>query len=656
MQQQALGMLALVFVTSVLAVGRRDGVRCLCALSACGVACVGAARATLLPSVHPLAALLICALVSLLAICFALLSSWRQAVSSALGAGAALIVSGAVSAFCVWQLKLTGVFNTTMRDLWYAMPRDHLGMHYIVLGGMILASVAVVADLAIAVTSTMAAVKDVNPDVSRKALIMSGIRLGGDVTGTEVNTLIFAFLGLNMGAILLPLAPPDVFQAPFPWVDLVNRQAMAVGVVTALAGTLGLTLAIPLTAVIGSVLMHRVPAANTSAGCAHSSPSAAPSTTSFGVIRSRAVVAGSIGLVLLATLACDQWLAGMEYSYPGGKAQILRGTVIDKTPPTGAWETPKTPRRGESLQQLRVRMATSVVLAENIITGSPVNDRIPDIGEEVLLQIRDLGHEKHATMREHARDRWLLRIAGAVSVLMLLVFGRKGGRALLALAVSLAVVMILPPAILAVHGAVLPLTIGAILLVLGSTYLILCGPTRKAVSAIGGALAGIVLSGFLAILAARISGLSGLHDQDLAAIHQFSTARTLDFRALLVAGMLLGTLGVVMDVAIAVASAVSEVVRAAPALSISEIRARGMSVGRKVMGAMVMALALAYAGLNFGLFILPFAQSGSPLADVVGTERVTAEVMRLLVGITAVVWTVPATAWLAAAMAKRKAT
>ena len=63
---------------------------------------------------------------------------------------------------------------------------------------------------------------------------------------------------------------------------------------------------------------------------------------------------------------------------------------------------------------------------------------------------------------------------------------------------------------------------------------------------------------------------------------------------------------------------------------------------------MTLAISLAYAGIHFGLFLLPYAEPGISLRQVVGTEQVMAEIMRLIVGGIAIAWTVPATAWLAA--------
>ena len=215
---------------------------------------------------------------------------------------------------------------------------------------------------------------------------------------------------------------------------------------------------------------------------------------------------------------------------------------------------------------------------------------------------------------------------------------------------GITVVLLLPRGIAAFPEMALAMTVLAVLLIVGSTYLIICGTKRKALAAVGGALAGIVCSGVLAVVVVRLSGLSGMHDEDLGAIMRFTAGRNMDFRELLVIGIMLGTLGVVMDVAIGVASATSELKKASPGLAVKELRKHGMAVGGKVMGSMVMGLALAYMGINVGLFMLPYADTRVGLSEVLGNEWVVAETFRLLVGVTAVVWTVPMTAWLAAAV------
>jgi len=251
----AVGILAAVFVVSALVVGRGDGLRCLLALGWCGAISATSAQASSAGWLHPLGALVGCAVLCLLGVTLCMLSPTRRAVGALLGAGVAFIAAGGGCAFFVWRLRLTGIFNTTMRDLWYGGGTRHLGPHWIVLGGMMVAGVGCICDLAIAVVSTMAEVQAANPAATRRELMASGLRLGGDVTGTEINTLVFALVGLNLGAVLLPLASPDVRQAPVPWLEVINRQSVSVEVVAALAGTIGMVLAIPLTALIGAALL-----------------------------------------------------------------------------------------------------------------------------------------------------------------------------------------------------------------------------------------------------------------------------------------------------------------------------------------------------------------------------------------------------------------
>jgi uncharacterized membrane protein len=309
---------------------------------------------------------------------------------------------------------------------------------------------------------------------------------------------------------------------------------------------------------------------------------------------------------------------------PGGKARIVRGVVRERSPDLDAWTTGLARRSGEALQVLRVRVGREELTAENVVTGSPVNDRLPDIGDEVLIRVRELGNETYTTLRELGRDRWLVRYAGTLALIVCVVFGRRGRRAICALGVSLLLMAALPYIMLRL-GAVLAPTLAIAGLALLLTYTILCGFSPKTLGAAAGATLGITIGGVLALVAVRLAGHSGLQDADLAAAFRFGAARELGSQSLLACGILLGTLGVVMDVAIAVASAVTEVADASPGLDPHALRSAGMSVGRKVMGAMVMALCLAYLGLRFGLFLLLYVEPGTAAADVLGTERVTVE-------------------------------
>ena len=132
-----------------------------------------------------------------------------------------------------------------------------------------------------------------------------------------------------------------------------------------------------------------------------------------------------------------------------------------------------------------------------------------------------------------------------------------------------------------------------------------------------------------------------------------SLVGTFDVSGLVLAGIVLGTIGAVDDVTITQASAVWELHRAAPHLGPMELVRRGIRVGRDHVASMVNTLLLAYAGASMPLLIF-FVLADQSLGTVVNSEVVATEVIRTLVGSIGVVAAVPFTTWLAAITAGRQ--
>ena len=124
----------------------------------------------------------------------------------------------------------------------------------------------------------------------------------------------------------------------------------------------------------------------------------------------------------------------------------------------------------------------------------------------------------------------------------------------------------------------------------------------------------------------------------------------IDLGGLLLAGIVIGALGAIDDVAVTQSSTVWELHDADPTLGAQELFGAGMRVGRDHVGSIVNTLALAYAGASLPLLIL-FQLSEQPLGQLVGTEVVATEVVRTLVGSIGLVLSMPITTWLAARVA-----
>lgn len=562
---------------------------------------------------------------------------WLGALVAAWGgyAIAVLIALASLQAF-----RITGVYSTVLSDLWHAHSAAQGRFHYLAAGTIALLGAGVIADLAVAVAATIAEVRATSPRVSRLELYRAGMRFGRDVISTEINTLPLAVLGVSLGGVLLAFAPVAEGRAPFSWMLLVNRQHTAVEVLALATGTIALVLTIPLTAWL---------VARRLAEGGHSSFPNEEKCPPFWKRAWPRVVA--VGAICFAVAGASRHLADLRYDYPpttdGTRTTLIRGTVKQAKPELSTRLGADLQRGGEHRQSVEVLTASGRVTAENILTGVPEGDIVAAPGDRLILRVVQADGEQEVLVRDLERDRLLLLPLGICALVVLAVAGWQGCRALVGMIGALAIIGVAIWFI--VRGGWPPVlsALAACALASGWTYLVLWGRQRKTLAALAGTTTGLAAAAIVAWIFSRWLGLSGLYDEDLLAYAQITPPGALDYRALLVAATLLAALGVVLDVAVGVVSAASEVVRAEPTIGRRALFSSGMAVGRKILAAMVGAILFAFLALNLALFLLPWARGGT-MTESFATEQVVTELFRLLVASLAIVWTIPASAALAA--------
>jgi uncharacterized membrane protein len=129
-------------------------------------------------------------------------------------------------------------------------------------------------------------------------------------------------------------------------------------------------------------------------------------------------------------------------------------------------------------------------------------------------------------------------------------------------------------------------------------------------------------------------------------------AEDLDIRGVVLAGIVIGSLGVLDDVTVTQVSAVWELKRADPTLGTMELFAPALRIGRDHISSTVNTLFLAYAGAALPLLLL-FTESAQSLSSVATREIVATEIVRALVGSIGLVASVPISTWLAAKVLTR---
>lgn len=243
---------------------------------------------------------------------------------------------------------------------------------------------------------------------------------------------------------------------------------------------------------------------------------------------------------------------------------------------------------------------------------------------------------------------WLAGLFAAA----VLVLGRwRGLAALVALVLSFAVLLLFVlPAILAGHDPLWVAVVGACLIMFAVLYLT-HGLSARTSTAVLGTLASLLLIAGLSAAFTVMARLTGLDETTSSLIGALGTG--VDARGLLLAGVVIGALGVLDDVTVTQTSAVWELRRANPAIGARGLFTAAMRIGRDHVSSAVNTLVLAYAGASLPLMLI-FSVSGRSLGDVVTTQEVATEIVRTLVGSIGLVASVPITTAVAAAVASRE--
>src|SRR6266508_1906762 len=292
--------------------------------------------------------------------------------------------------------------------------------------------------------------------------------------------------------------------------------------------------------------------------------------------------------------------------------------------------------------------STCIKVAARLADGRQVDFETTDptggtfrAGQRVQLAVLEQpGQPPYYNIRDLERTRPMLLLV-ALFVLAVVAFGRwQGVRSLLGLGLSfLVIVGFVVPAILRGRSPVPVALVGAMAIMLVSLYLA-HGPGRKTTAAVVGTALALGLTAALAAAFVGVAALTGLASED--ALNASFAVGGLSLRGLLLAGIILGGLGVLDDVTVSQASLVFELRRADPAAGFGELVRGALSVGRDHVAATVNILFLAYVGASLPLLVL-FVTSGDAFGTVATAEAVAVEVVRTLCGSVGLIAAVPLT-------------
>lgn len=249
----------------------------------------------------------------------------------------------------------------------------------------------------------------------------------------------------------------------------------------------------------------------------------------------------------------------------------------------------------------------------------------------------------------YSRDRGpvLLAFAALYLLALCLVGGKQGIRAALGLIFTfVGIVYVYLPMIYRGYSPFWTAVLICALTTVVTLYLI-GGPTRKTLVATGGTLSGVIIAGIAATVFSAASGVSGWNVSDIENLLTLWETNEIQVGGLLFSGLLISSLGAVMDVAMSIGSAMDELCTQKPDISRRELLRAGMRVGRDMMGTDSNTLILAFAGTSVSMLVLDYAYD-LPWLQMINSNNIGIAVMQGLSGSFGIVLSVPATVLLAA--------
>lgn len=361
----------------------------------------------------------------------------------------------------------------------------------------------------------------------------------------------------------------------------------------------------------------------------------------------------SLGLVLILVL----WAAVLFWTEEDREATAARKRmfavaevtdILEDTAEVQDW----TEGRRIGQQELEIEVLTgpwkgAVLETPNYLTiYTNVDARV---GTRIIVRLDadEQGQPYVLSIPNYNRVPMLLGLMAVFAGLLVLIGRRKGVMALIGLVYTLACLwFILVPMILRGADPVL-VTVVIVALTTAASLLLLTGLSRKTLCATLGCVGGVVAAGLFAAAAGTVSPINGFNLPEAEELVLRAADQGLQISGLFVSGILVASLGAVMDVAMSIASACWELRQVDPKLPRTALFRSGMNIGQDAMGTMANTLILAFAGSSLNTLLLCQVYD-YPLIQIFNADAIAVEMIRGVAGSIGILLTVPLVALLSA--------
>ena len=239
------------FIALVLLIARKNGLKALFAL----IVTIAFIIQIFIPAIYngysPILFAVLTTIFSSLVTIYFTVGTSKKFFVALLGVIGGVLVAGVLSYIFTYRMRLNGFLDPELLASAYLLK--NIKIKELIPAGVIIGSLGAVMDVAVSIASSINELNETDPNMSKKSMFKSAINIGNDIIGTMINTLVLAYIASAIFTLLLIYIQAN----EYPLIRILNFQDIAVEIMKSVCGSIGILVAVPLTAYIGAVIYKK---------------------------------------------------------------------------------------------------------------------------------------------------------------------------------------------------------------------------------------------------------------------------------------------------------------------------------------------------------------------------------------------------------------
>lgn len=262
------------------------------------------------------------------------------------------------------------------------------------------------------------------------------------------------------------------------------------------------------------------------------------------------------------------------------------------------------------------------------------------VGMKVIASVSESSDSVYVNVYSYDRSPIIYIIIIFFLIILCIIGGKQGINSAIALIFTfICIVFLFLPMIYRGISPIFAAIIVSVLTTIVTMYLI-GGISSKTFTSIIGTVLGVIISGFFALIFGHLTKISGYNVSDIEQLSYVGQMTNINIGELMYAGILISSLGAIMDVAMSISSTINEIFYRNPELSSKELFKSGINVGKDMMGTMSNTLILAFTGGSLNTLVFMYAYN-YPAIQIMNMYSIGIEIIQGIAATLGVVLTVP---------------